>query len=286
MTGTKKLDPSRTTMLRRKFMTDMNRRVRTVKQSIRVFLVEEDALGLVPSSHLLKLNVQRRRYEFMTDPQKLEQFKKWLQEQVDQKILTVGQQPAWTNQYVHSAYKRGTLRAYLDVHRSELALGDDLFGMGREQFMMQAFAAPETTAKLQMIYTRAYDNLRGFTDAMSHSTSQHLATGLSNGWGPRKIAREMTRTMDTMTRKRGLTIARTEVIHAHAEGQLDSFDRMNIANVGVEAEWLTAGDDRVCPICASYEGKIMTIAEARGLIPFHPNCRCTWAPAVKTPKEK
>jgi hypothetical protein len=46
-------------------------------------------------------------------------------------------------------------------------------------------------------------------------------------------------------------------------------------------EVLTAGDDDVCPICeAIAENNPYTIAEARGLIPAHPNCRCAFVPAA------
>ena len=47
------------------------------------------------------------------------------------------------------------------------------------------------------------------------------------------------------------------------------------------AEWTTAGDERVCPECGGWEGIKMTIEEARGMIPLHPNCRCDWLPATK-----
>ena len=40
----------------------------------------------------------------------------------------------------------------------------------------------------------------------------------------------------------------------------------------MQAEWSTAGDDRVCPECASLEGKVYTLDEIEGLIPVHPNC--------------
>ena len=52
------------------------------------------------------------------------------------------------------------------------------------------------------------------------------------------------------------------------------------------AEWSTAGDDMVCPSCGELEGVIMTVKEARGLLPYHPNCRCSWIPANVTRKEK
>ena len=51
------------------------------------------------------------------------------------------------------------------------------------------------------------------------------------------------------------------------------------------AEWSTAGDDRVCPLCGPLEGSVMTVKEARGLLPRHPNCRCAWIPADKKRKE-
>jgi len=93
------------------------------------------------------------------------------------------------------------------------------------------------------------------------------------------IAREMNRTIDKMTRSRARVLARTEIIHAHAEGQLDSFEDLGVEEVGVEAEWSTAGDMHVCPVCSSLQGVVMSVAKARGLIPRHPQCRCAWIPA-------
>jgi SPP1 gp7 family putative phage head morphogenesis protein len=73
-------------------------------------------------------------------------------------------------------------------------------------------------------------------------------------------------------------LARTEIIRAHAEGTLNNFELAGLENVELQAEFLTAGDDRVCPICSALSGKIYSIKEARGIIPVHPNCRCTWLP--------
>jgi len=78
---------------------------------------------------------------------------------------------------------------------------------------------------------------------------------------------------------RALTIARTEIIRAHAEGQLDTFEKLKVEKLGVMAEWSTAGDDRVCGLCSDLEGVVITVREARGIIPRHPNCRCTYVPA-------
>ncbi len=113
-----------------------------------------------------------------------------------------------------------------------------------------------------------------------------LADGIAHGRGVKAIARDLVERVDTLTRSRALMIARTEVINAHAEGQLDAFAELGVESLGVMAEWSTAGDDHVCPECSAMEGKIIPIDEARGMIPMHPNCRCSWVPYVEVPKKK
>jgi SPP1 gp7 family putative phage head morphogenesis protein len=83
-----------------------------------------------------------------------------------------------------------------------------------------------------------------------------------------------------MSKDRGVKIARTEVIHAHAEGQLDSFQALGIEEVGAEVEWVSTPDERRCSLCEELHGQRFTIAEARGMLPRHPSCRCAWAPVV------
>jgi hypothetical protein len=51
--------------------------------------------------------------------------------------------------------------------------------------------------------------------------------------------------------------------------------------VEADVEHQTAGDSRVCPQCASLQGTRYTIAEARGVVPVHPRCRCAWKPVVE-----
>jgi SPP1 gp7 family putative phage head morphogenesis protein len=80
--------------------------------------------------------------------------------------------------------------------------------------------------------------------------------------------------------RRAMMLARTEIIRAYAEATLQEFRNWGVEGVSAKAEWSTAGDDRVCPKCAPMEGRIFTLDEASGLIPFHPNCRCAWIPWI------
>jgi len=75
-----------------------------------------------------------------------------------------------------------------------------------------------------LLYTRSYEELKGITSAMAQQVSRVVADGMANGLGPASIARNLSNTITGITRQRAMTMARTEVIHAHAEGQLDSFE--------------------------------------------------------------
>jgi len=271
-------DPTRTTGLRRKFMADINRRVRKLKKDIVNLIMTEDAFGIVPQKKL-KLNAEAQRWVFQTDAGKVKSFQAWLQAEVDSGVLTqIGTGYPWTNPYIESSYKKGMVRAYTDVHHAELAKSTDFFDGTKEQFLTQAFAAPESISKLQLLYTRSFAQLKGYTDAMSQTTTRVLAEALAGGHGAAKTARALTESIDGLTRTRGMTIARTEMIYAHAEGQLDGFVVLGVDKIHLQVEWSTAGDNRVCARCAEREGDLFTVEEARGWIPLHPNCRCAWIP--------
>lgn len=288
-----RLDPSRTTTLRRDFIADINKRFLWLRGQVLALVVREDAFGLRDSSSasslpgpldnalgVLSLSISvNRRFAFETDPQKLESFQTWLQERVDEGILETGTTPPWTAKYIDSAYRKGALRAYTDVHARELAQRPDFYAGSRAQFLESSFGAPERLSKIQLLATRTYDKLKTVPAGMAGETSRIMSDGLAHGWGPAKVARELNKSIDGFNRVNARRIARTEIIHAHAEGQLDSFDEMGLEEVTVMAEWATAKDDLVCPLCLPLDGVVLTVKEARGILPRHPNCRCCWLPA-------
>lgn len=239
-------DPSRTITLRRQFITDLKKRFNLLKKDIRELLVDLDALGLDESNPML-FNAERQVWRFRTDEQKLKEFNSWFSSQVDKRILSVDVKgDPWTAKYTESAYKKGALRAYTDVRKEALAEKVDFYEGTKEEFLRSAFGGPEATQKIRLLYTRTFEELRGVSSAMAQQMSRILADGLSHGLGPYAIARNMFDSIDSLTRARANTIARTETIRAHAEGQLDAFEELGIEEVGVMAEWSTAGDDLVC----------------------------------------
>lgn len=75
-------------------------------------------------------------------------------------------------------------------------------------------------------------------------------------------------------RTRARMIARTEHARALNNGTLQAY-----GNLGVEqVEIITAGDKRVCSYCLELEAKNpYALGKAAGLLPAHPNCRCSYA---------
>jgi SPP1 gp7 family putative phage head morphogenesis protein len=261
----------------------MNRRFSWLLRQLRTLLIDEDAFGLIKRKPFV-IQAAYQQYAFASDPAKLQAFHIWLKEQVNAGVLVVSGpggvvgQP-WTYPYVEAAYKQGLTRAYADTSRGVLDETGLWYADNRSQFLRQAFGRPVAMNKVKLLAMRAYDQLEGVTALMSQQLSRNLVLGLASGWGPARIAREMRKTISSLSRSRLRMIARTEIIYAHAEGQLDGFQLLGVEKLGILAEWSTAGDDRVCPDCGAYEGETFTMDEARGLIPLHPNCRCAWIPS-------
>ena len=283
-----RMDPTRTLMIRKKFMLEIRKTFANLKRKLREFLLTLDALGLdarerIPFEKLVG-NIGPREYEFRTDAQKLSVFNDWFRQQLEANVLspdpgTPHGQP-WTTEFVESAYKRGLLNAYLSSKEGKLLAAAGVGEQTQEQFLRSAFGAPETMSKIQLLGTRAWEGMKGITSTMGSQMNLILAQGMADGSGAQEIAKEMFDKIDSLSNSRAMTIARTEVINAHAEGQLDAFGKLGVEELGVKAEWSTAGDDRVCEQCAPLEGNVYTIDEARGMIPLHPNCRCTWIPST------
>ncbi len=283
-----RLDPTRTTMLRRAFENDIRRRLQKVRQLIRDLIVAEDAFGLKPRKPFSPLGnrlVVNIRWAFITNPEKLRAFQQWFKEQVDSGLLDIEPGAAdpvepWTAKHTGSAYKRGVRDAFIKSKGKALDVESDFFEGTQSQFLQSAFGGKIGTAQIEMLGLRSFEKLRGITGEMSGEMSRILSGGLAEGLGARVIARQMTNSIAGIERRRAMTIARTEIIHAYAEGQLDSFDALGIEEVGILSEWSTVGDDRVCPLCLPMEGVIFKVKEARGMIPRHVSCRCSWLPVI------
>jgi len=283
-----RVDPTRTITLRKSFIREFSRRFNRLKAEIKALVDTEDAFGLRQRNHFLNeaSTVTNRRFEFQTTSQQVQSFEQWLARRSDGIILEAGQAEGYWNQYIQEGYRKGAGRSFNDVRKpyaqGYAQTGGDVSGFfagTRAEFLRQSFANPESVDKIKLLAGRTFTDLKGVTQSMATQLSRELTQGLSQGDNPKVIARRLAKTVDGIGKVRAKAIAQTEIIRAHAEGQLDSLEALGLTKVTVMAELSTAGDDRVCPQCIPLDGMVLTIKEARGLIPVHVSCRCSWIPA-------
>jgi len=293
----KDADPTRTTTLRNAFVAEMNRRFKHVGSLVTKAIVEDDVFGLNKNDlQVLQNTPGRKAFAFITKAEKMKAFLEWLRQVEDAVLLEMKSsmqygalaQDPWFGIYLAKAYQQGTERAKQELKRAGLTVTlTDEFG--------NILINPVSVEKLMVIFTRAYTDLKGITATMDAQISRILANGLIEGQSPITLARMINSAIigggeslgqqisyinkagNTVTyfmsgRRRAEILARTEIIRAHHLATIAEYRTWEVEGVYVLAEFVTAGDNRVCSQCASLQGKVYTLDEIETVIPVHPQC--------------
>jgi SPP1 gp7 family putative phage head morphogenesis protein len=263
-------DPTRTAGLRGRYSKQMDKRFRRIAQLIIETLEDNDAL---------RLNAKAAKsFKFRNDAERVAEFMAWLRQTINDEILQIAASDdappvdGWQKVYVREAYGRGSEAATALMQRQGIQIP---VGVGEG---LDIFRLPVHQDALELLYTRQFEDLRGVTREMSTQISRVLTEGLAAGKNNRAIVKEMVDRVEKIGVTRGNTIVRTEIIRTHAEATLNRYDQLGQVRVTALVEFATAADP--CPICKELNGREYTTQEARGVIPVHPNCRCTWLPVL------
>jgi len=296
-------------MIRDAFVRELNARFRKLRATIVEAIVDRDVLGLIEEHSSLVLFFQStpmlrnlvslpaKAFAFDTDPNKVEGFMSWLRQEMDEGILGIRRGPSgnvvmsdrWSDVYIEASYRRGVKRA--DTELAKKGIGE----RKTDRAIESAFRSPIHADRVGLMYTRTFEELKNITDSAATMIRRSLSESIAEGRNPRQMARillkrldgvgadismtdSMGRHMDALRRAR--IMARTETIRAHHVATINEYKSAGIEGVKIQAEWSTAGDDRVCPDCADLENRVFTLAEIEGLIPLHPQCRCVALPLL------
>lgn len=296
-----RMDPTRTATLRRVALQRLRKRLARLRGLVRKLVVDQNVFGLgsgqssaafkrgevsldavanTGSAGGFRAVTANVVWKPLYTQGQLGAFMAWYGPQMDAALGVAAGDDYW-NWYIQEGYKKGAGRAFADTRALARAAGQDLefYEGSRAEFLRSAFAQPEAIEKVKLLASRTLTDLKNVSQATATAIHRELMDGLVQGRNPRDIARSISRKIDSIGRVRAETIARTELIRAHAEGQLDAMEKLGVTQVGAMVEWSTAGDSLVCPLCADIDGIVLRLQEARMLIPRHPNCRCAWIPA-------
>jgi SPP1 gp7 family putative phage head morphogenesis protein len=304
-------DPTRTLTLRNVFVRDFNRRFRELEQVVVIAIVNEDVLGLIEEPIFVAAQELTtpgiKAFDFPRSQDKVEGFMRWFERQSGRALLEStefqqigeGVETAWTNQYISDSYKRGVQRARYELRKA----GFNVPSIGESGGAGTIMNNPFHVDRLGLLYSRVFTELRGVNATMDRQISQVLTQGIADGDNPRLLARKLRRVINGVgPDKLGLDIsyihpttgrqvsyfmsgarraeilARTEIIRAHHQAMIQEYKNWKVEGVIVKAEWLTAGDKRVCSECEGLEGEVFPLEVINNMIPKHPQCRCVALP--------
>jgi len=217
------------------------------------------------------------QWENLSDEEKLREFEQWLENETG--LTIISEDDRFWEDFIDEGFRRGAGRAFDDNNAAIKFLEEAGTFLGRKQnFLSGALNAPESITKVKLLASSNFNLIKGVNDQLKNRLKQDLLVGLVQGDNPKTIGSAMVKSLD-ITKRSADRIARTEIIRAHAEGQLHAMEEMGVEEISVAVEWTTAGDRRVCPKCRPLQGVVLKVKNAHGMIPRHPNCRCSFVPA-------
>ncbi len=281
------IDPTRTLTLRKALVSVLNRKFRALKGLINESVITNDCFGL---NVIVNEALRPGEYAFLTNPEKTQQFMDWFKEHIDLGVLELRSTQQigsavnsfWLNKYIDTAYKKGMQRARVELTKAG-------YPVPSSRNITSDFNLPVHADRVGLLRTRAYTGLKGITAEVDKQISDVLAQGMSEGKGTRDIARSLNKKIDTIGKNRGATLARTEIVRAYHQATIQEYENWGSVGVTVLAEWVTAGDARVCERCNAIATRktklgngVYTLSQALPMIPVHPNCRCVCLPLSAT----
>lgn len=183
----------------------------------------------------------------------------------------------WVQRLTAQTATTATLQAYQKA-KAVGVVSEEL-----ESFLSRA----KSTNAVDVLANRQYSFLRNMTLDTSRILRDELQNGMRQGLSVQDITDRVVKRTDKITRARARTIVRSEITYAHAEATLNTYQQLGVQNVTVQVEWTlnVHGGADPCPRCKGNAGRVLSIDDARGLLPLHPNCQCGWVP-VETKKRK
>lgn len=262
------------------------RELSIVRRSILRRLGTDDALGL-RSARRVEGRIGVDRLTHLSDADKLDQTRDWVASLLKESTDRLSKD---TQHYIDQAYEKGVMRAFDDVRKPlklaakdddvKTALGSDKteYVRGtRDEFIRQVKARQSTQSRKDVLRARVRNEFESMANGVQSSATRTVTDALSQGKSSKELREVLTDVFEKAT-IRGRRIASNEIVRVFAESQLDGFEILGVERVGVSVEWGTADDEKVCPACKSLGTVVLTIREARGMIPRHVGCRCAWKP--------
>jgi hypothetical protein len=292
----RRFDPTGTSDIRSRFRSDMSKRWSQLRQLTSSAITSDNILGLGPLTTQTVVRSADPVHEF--------------QSFIDAALTRLFGDGTWTQHYLDEAAARARSRVY----RTVAAMGPAQFD--NTHIVVNSAAAVELQGVVEAVSQRTVRAVsmgllaRARPQQIARDVAQAITTvGKARGDALVDVSINSAfnhMTLDTL-KTLGFTRVAIEPEHVHApvtRGRDAVMDRKTMSpgsrlrgrepsratyfrikqrerelEALGEVEVVTAGDDKVCPICQGIsEDGPYEIDRARSLIPAHPHCRCAFVP--------
>lgn len=239
-----------------------NRLRAKVDISKRVERLREPVLAILDSFPVESITVNKTRYNYDVNPQRIAGLFDELQALFYQALELDGFSRGWfLSQYLGKAWQEGTTKAFT---RLKLAAESAAPNIAEVMHLDSVLTSPEYARRFEIIAARAFESMKGFAGQAANDLGRILGEGVALGQSPRTIARDIRKTFDQIQGYRALRIARTEVNNSFKEARYeetkDVRDRLGLS---VKVMHVSALVDNTRPTHAARHGKLYTLEEQR-----------------------
>lgn len=239
----KKHDPTRTATRVNAAAAQMRRRMREAAKGAKDYVLSLDRV---------QVNAE---YSFETDPLLMDKIERNIKRTMKKAFGDGG----WLfEDYVEKTYAAGTLQAAATLAAQGTAYSYDA---------IRLTATPAYQLRLQLIATRTYEEMEGFTAAVTTKVRGLLGRAILDGLNPVDVAQDVANAINGET-WRGERIARTEITTALRRGRMDEADAAS-AQIGVAV--------MLMHISAFAPTSRMTHMQRHGSLYTSQQCRLWWS---------
>lgn len=270
-------DPSQTSWLRRQFSKDIKDRLTIIGRDVITYLRSDSAYA----------SLFNAEFTFGDSTNRLKAFKRWMATQMQDKFTTDPKdtEDDWWMKYIVQAFNKGTSKAYDQTRKRNMAKDKGAFDATKKGFMQGIRYNSQLIEQVKLLGGRTYTDLEGVSSKTQNELARILSEGLIQGKSYKFIGARINEKIKKISKVDGERIARTEIVRAQAEGQLNAYELIGVGEIGIQVEFTNGRNP--CPICKRFEGAILKPSKAHGIIPVHPNCSCAFLPIeVTTPTKQ
>lgn len=256
-----RLDPTRTSRLRRRYASALSKRFREIKGRVREAIIDRD---------LLELQTPRTLQVYQSESQRLDALEEFIGSATARIVLEDGRRAHWQDDFLAETAASAANQADTKLRRAGFNDADgEWFARGGtiQSANARAREVEQLQDRLGGMQRQARSDLRGITQAMQAQMMRRAAEGMREGVGRHEMARRLNDRVDKVGVARGRVLAQTLPVETSAEITLDRFEQMGVQDVVAQVEFTTALDP--CPICEALRGSTWRIEAARGLMPLH-----------------